>query len=141
MGWPPAVQFMKRNDKRLEESDEIVVELPFNVSRSSLSEYKLSVVTYIGGFVAGKVAKSILCEKCSLAVYQSEDKKDDGNCALLTRKNRGGLVHASSDVLKICLTTERELTKLEQDGSFKREKNLAERVALKVMEEVLGSGK
>ena len=71
----------------------------------------------------------------------ADREKQENRAKKRGRKNLGGLVHGSSDVLKICLTTERELTKLEQDGSFKREKNLAERVALKVMEEVLGSGK
>jgi hypothetical protein len=54
-------------------------------------------VAYISGFIIRKIIKKNVCDKCSveIEVRSSESK-------LLDRKNRGGLIKASHDVVQIC---------------------------------------
>ncbi|KAK5646591.1 hypothetical protein RI129_005055 [Pyrocoelia pectoralis] len=65
------------------------------------SPYLIDVTKYISGFVARKIAKSVKCSICVDSVFALET-----NSQLLTRKNRGGLLYASSDVIKICQIAE-----------------------------------
>ena len=53
----------------------------------TLSYYKEATLVYIGGFIVGKLLKSLSCEECS--------------GALVKFKDRGGLIYPSADVLKI----------------------------------------
>lgn len=67
-----------------------------------LSRFLIDVNEYIAGFVARKIAKSIKCAFCIdlLFSHKSESR-------LLNRKNQGGLMKASPDVIKICQVAEK----------------------------------
>ena len=70
---------------------------------SKLSEFQESVTHYIAGFVVRKVAKSLSCEICCQAVLVQRQLIQ---LKLVDLKDKGGLVRASDDVLKICETAE-----------------------------------
>nr|XP_022902639.1 uncharacterized protein LOC111415281 [Onthophagus taurus] len=67
----------------------------------NLSSYLINVTEYISGLVSRKIAKSIKCAICADALFAVES-----NSYLLNRKNRGGLLTASNDVVSICGTAE-----------------------------------
>ena len=65
----------------------------------TLSYYKEATLTYIGGFIVGKLLKSLSCEECSGALVTND--KTIGFLSLVKFKDRGGLIYPSADVLKI----------------------------------------
>lgn len=73
----------------------------------SLSPVVGSVVPYIAGFVARKVAARTSCEECIAALHSCELPP------LTQMRNRGGLVAPSKDVLQICECVEKELRVLQ----------------------------
>lgn len=68
------------------------------------SNFINDVVAYIAGFVVRKIKKTILCDICAveIEVGLSESK-------LLDRKNNGGLIKTSHDVIQICKIAERTI--------------------------------
>jgi len=68
------------------------------------SNFINDVVAYIAGFVVRKIKKTILCDTCAaeIEIESSESK-------LLDRKNHGGLIKASSDVIELCKISERTI--------------------------------
>jgi len=66
------------------------------------STFLNDVVAYISEFVVHKIKKSILCELCTEALESEENIS-----ALILRKNRGGLIKPSFDVIEICTIAER----------------------------------
>lgn len=73
----------------------------------SLSGVVNSVVPYIAGFVATRVAATTHCEECVAALHSSE------LTGLIRAKSRGGLVAPSKDVLQICEAAEKGLRVLQ----------------------------
>jgi hypothetical protein len=85
----------------IDDNEEHVTENEDILNFPNWSPYLIDITKYISGFVARKIAKSVKCSICADAVFASET-----NSKLLIRKNRGGLLHASSDVIKICQIAE-----------------------------------
>ncbi|KAL1476935.1 hypothetical protein MTO96_036133 [Rhipicephalus appendiculatus] len=75
----------------------------------SLSPFVDSVVPYIAGFVARKVASKSTCDECVTAVYTEEQP------ALVKQKNRGGLASPSKDVISLCEMAEKGLRRLQAE--------------------------
>ena len=72
-----------------------------------LSMFVDNSVVYIAGFVVRSIQKKLLCPSCSSALLADLDTATSTrDQALLERKNRGGLLTASSDVLVICKAAE-----------------------------------
>jgi hypothetical protein len=72
-------------------------------SLEGLTEYKESVVEYIGGFVVRQVRKNIKCEVCLSSLISHTEGV---NMKLVNAKDRGGLIRLSPDVKKICEVSE-----------------------------------
>ena len=74
----------------------------------NISEYKEAVIVYIAGYVVKMVRKKIQCPKCidSLICSRSEAEQNL-SYALLNRKRWGKLIDSSSDVILVCLETEK----------------------------------
>lgn len=68
---------------------------------SRLTEFAKSVITYIAGFVVRSVAKTVKCQHCLSVLRQDKFK------SLQAKKDKGGLVYPSGDVIKICEIAEK----------------------------------
>ena len=69
--------------------------------------HSLRIVVYIGGFVVQKLLKVVYCDECLSALLlpgdaNSEVNSSDSMSGLLLRKNRGGLLTPSADVVFTC---------------------------------------
>ncbi|KAL3186227.1 hypothetical protein MRX96_027953 [Rhipicephalus microplus] len=73
----------------------------------SLSTFVCSVVPYIAGFVARKIATTNTCELCIEALHGADTS------LLVRQKNRGGLFYPSEDVVSLCETAEKGLRRLQ----------------------------
>ena len=71
---------------------------------SELSEYKEAAISYIAGFVVKMVQKIINCPDCLQVLCVT---KTDSQLPFVLFKDRGGLVHCSAGVNKICTETEK----------------------------------
>ena len=65
----------------------------------TLSYYKEATLAYIGGFIVGKLLKSLSCEECSGALVTND--KTIGFLSLVKFTDRGGIIYPSAHVLKI----------------------------------------
>lgn len=65
---------------------------------SNLSGYKESVLTYISGYVARKLSRSLKCETCNKLLFGVSDQFKTN---LFTLESRGGLVYPSKDFINI----------------------------------------
>lgn len=94
----------------------------------SLSPLVSSVVPYIAGFVARKVAAKSTCDDCVTAVYSEEQP------ALVKQKSRGGLVSPSRDVISLCEMAEKGLRRLQAESRSIQEVHLkTKRLVLEVL--------
>lgn len=73
------------------------------------SKFLDDVVGYIAGFVVYKIKKSILCILCGEALESNESRS-----ALITRKNRGGLIKPNKNVVEICKIAERVIREYQE---------------------------
>lgn len=71
-----------------------------------LSSFTATIFTYIAGFVAKKVIKTIKCKVCANALYTTEPPNYDQRFVLIKLRDNGGLTYPSSDVLKLAELTE-----------------------------------
>lgn len=70
---------------------------------NQLSGFQESVTEYIAGFVVRQVIKSLECDVCC----QEVSKQNSSSVyKLVNLKDKGGLVRASEDVLRVCQTAE-----------------------------------
>ena len=72
---------------------------------NSLSIYKSDIVKYKAGFITRSIRIKINCDQCSDALVSHTITSQLSN-----RKNGGGLINPSEDVVNICLYVERLLT-------------------------------
>jgi hypothetical protein len=72
-----------------------------NFTCSVSSSYKHDVIAYICGFIIRKLKQKINCPKCCSAL-----ESNISFSKLITRKDRGGLIKPSSDMISICKTAE-----------------------------------
>ncbi|XP_049515992.1 uncharacterized protein LOC125942083 [Dermacentor silvarum] len=75
----------------------------------SLSAFVGSVVPYIAGFIVLKVCVTTTCEQCIAAMDSDE------LAPLIKRKNRGGLISPSQDVIGVCEEVEKGLRRLQAE--------------------------
>lgn len=61
-----------------------------------ITEFSHNIIEYIAGYIVKQLQKSLLCENC-LAVLIAKAERNN----FINRKNRGGLIQPSSDVIKI----------------------------------------
>ncbi|CAF2140627.1 unnamed protein product, partial [Rotaria magnacalcarata] len=92
-GKPDMIKINSLNDKELDADTEMPPHDP-----SNLSMYTNDIVSYIAGFVTKKLLKTIDCSECEAAIHE---KGPLSSSMLLNRKNSGGLIIASNDVIKI----------------------------------------
>ena len=86
---------------------------------SHISSYKENVVVYMAGYVGKMVKKKIRCQTCAGALTCSRfEAENNASFALLNRKRWGQLVDSSSDVIAICIETERLFVFLEKQGQL-----------------------
>lgn len=72
---------------------------PLFFSSCQISEYSENVVVYIAGFVVKQISKKMLCDKCEESLYGDNS---GSNLTFLLRKNNGGLVIPSDDIVRVC---------------------------------------
>ena len=60
---------------------------------------------YIGGYICRKLSKKLTCEICVIALFCDENRSNSFNM-LTDKKDNGGLVYPSSDVVKVISVTE-----------------------------------
>ena len=83
-----------------------------------LSLYKEAVVVYIAGYVVKMVRKKLKCPICLDALTCSrEEAESKVSFALLNRKRWGNLIDSSSDVITVCIETEKIFTVLLKENS------------------------
>ena len=90
---------MSKNDDLSE--DDILSETDF-YGRGTNKKYIDSVVEYIADFITRSLLRRSRCYSCSLLLTN-----ETSNSALLNKKNRGGLVKPSGDIVLICKILER----------------------------------
>ncbi|KAG5863221.1 hypothetical protein JTB14_028160 [Gonioctena quinquepunctata] len=90
------------------EDDEFVYIIDISPSLTLLNE---NVVTYISGYVVRSITKQIKCTVCLDSLEESNYNALDLQFMLLHRKDRGGLIKPSKDVIQICMYTEKKIAK------------------------------
>ena len=102
----------------------------------SLSNYKMSVVTYMAGYVVKMVRLKIHCPEC-LTALTNDIPSDTLGSRFVNLKNRG-LVQASISVVLVCETTEKCFNRIEAStkGRLPRASKLVQEIALVVLAEV-----
>jgi hypothetical protein len=78
---------------------------------SSLSEFKMFVITYVAGYVVKMVRRIWRCPTCLEALYSS----DDGVCntmMFVNLKDKGGLIKPSQSVIAVCERTEKCIVRM-----------------------------
>jgi len=75
------------------------------------TSFKEAVITYISGYVVKMVQKRIKCDTCKEALTSpQEEATQTTSFSLQKRKTCGRLIASSSDVVTICLETEKHST-------------------------------
>ncbi|KAF5283124.1 hypothetical protein FQR65_LT14053 [Abscondita terminalis] len=74
----------------------------------TLSLLSLNVVTYIPGYVVKMVKRHLKCETCLSHLEQPAATMDD-SFLLIRRKDRGGLLKPSQDLVAVCQVTEQKI--------------------------------
>ncbi|CAK1582458.1 unnamed protein product [Parnassius mnemosyne] len=85
---------------------------------TTLSPYGQKVVEYIAGFVVHNLLKSLKCETCTSALLPQIDTNEG---SLIVHKDKGKLIHPSSDTIAICQHCELELRKGVQNKRLKKD--------------------
>lgn len=89
------------------------------ISFQKLSNYVSNVIVYIAGFIVRKLHKTIHCVECANALHGEFSYEN----RLINRKNVGGLVTPSTDVVKICKAAE-QAYRLQQAKGMLQKKNV-----------------
>lgn len=71
-----------------------------------LSEYKEAALGYIAGYAVKMARKKTHCASCQEALTETDEINIDTS-SFLVEKDRGGFIHASTRVIKICCETEK----------------------------------
>ncbi|KAF8763579.1 hypothetical protein HNY73_021751 [Argiope bruennichi] len=127
------------NDVNLEEEDG-----DDNIGEILLNPYVCDVSSHIAGFVIRKLAKTVKCSHCITVLIKDNKLYSDlqvdspldlsagkykYECRLSQRKDRGGLIFPSEDVLKICHIPEKEIRVRQISGKL-RSRNIMNRLIL-----------
>lgn len=84
---------------------------------SHLSEYKEAAIGYIAGYVVKMARKKTHCASCQEALTENDEMHIDRS-SFFAKKNRGGLIHASESVVKICCETEKCFQQLQKTNNL-----------------------
>ena len=104
-----------------------------------LSTYKEAVVVYIAGFVVRSIQKKIDCETCLGALICSREEAEKNlSFSLLNRKRWGKLIDSSSDVINICIETEKTFCQLEKttNGFMTKKRSISPLIVSTVLKSV-----
>ena len=103
-----------------------------------LTLYKKEVIAYIAGYVVRMASKRVACADCVGALTSS----GAFHGSLLNRKNRGGLLKASPDVVQVCGVTEQCIQRLLKttDGALPQSPGIAAAISTAVLGEVAPDG-
>lgn len=88
------------------EDDSSLYEEYIDCLNSTLTKYSECVVTYIAGFVARKLSRTIKCVVCTSMLFGDPSAHRH---SLIKYKSRGGLVYPSKDVEDLCKIAEKIL--------------------------------
>ncbi|XP_044760863.1 uncharacterized protein LOC123318311 [Coccinella septempunctata] len=92
------------------EDDEFMYIVDILPSLSLLNE---NVVVHIAGYVVRSIYKQIKCTECLDSLEESHYKSNDRQqFMLLHRKDRGGLIKPSKDIIQVCMYTEKKIRQL-----------------------------
>nr|XP_042898777.1 uncharacterized protein LOC122269484 [Parasteatoda tepidariorum] len=110
------------NDEENSDIDEVVPDFHLN-------EYLCDVTSHIAGFVSRKLLKNVKCTHCTSALTLKDEilpllpnscnnpsSLPFSNYKLTQRKNKGGLVFPSPDVVKICKVAEKNIRMMQASG-------------------------
>lgn len=75
-----------------------------------LTFYAKEVITYIGGFVVRRLRNVLKCEDCLVALVTDKYK------GIIAKKDKGGLIYSSKDVVTVCETAEKIFRRRSQQG-------------------------
>lgn len=81
-----------------------------------LSEFCNNIVTYIAGFVAKRLNSRTTCRTCLQFASVASNAFDDIDSIFIKLKDRGGLIHPSRDVVRVCQLTEMEVRRVSQES-------------------------
>jgi hypothetical protein len=85
----------------------------------NLTDFKQSVVEYIGGFVVRRVKNIVKCGDCYASLLS--DKSDTGTATnLIKTKDQGGLIQPSRSVIKVCAAAEQCLQHVQKTKGIPR---------------------
>lgn len=125
---------MRRYDleDRQPETDHDYIDTP---NFHSLSPVINDAIGYIAGYVVRMTIKRIICSECQ-ETLTSGNMNAGGD--LLKRKNRGGLVKPSNDVLKVCKSTEQCIQRLlcSTDNALPQTAGIVSAIATAVLHDV-----
>ena len=105
-----------------------------------LSMFIENAVVYIAGFVVRTIQKKLMCPACSSALLDDIDTAaSTRDHELLDRKNRGGLVTASNDVLAICKVSESIFRQhVGPQGQPPGQTNILVRLTIEILSKLVG---
>ena len=103
-----------------------------------MSEFKLSAITYISGYVVQMVEKVVPCSKCR-STLQIKNIQKLVAPKLVNKKLRGRLILGSKDVIQVCRDTEIVISKIKSlmDGKLPNCENLSTIVENQVIQQSL----
>ena len=73
-------------------------------SPSNLSEFSLTIIEFIAGYVAKQLINILKCEQCISALTTSSPTYE---ISLIKKKTKGGLKYPSDDLYKVCRMSEK----------------------------------
>lgn len=82
-----------------------------------LSEFKAAAIGYIAGYVVKMVRKKTHCVPCQEALVATDHISKESSL-FLVKRDRGGLIHASESVIRICSETEKCFQQLQKTKRF-----------------------
>jgi len=97
------------NDDDDENNDSDSFDHDYLPNNESLSLFAENVVVYVAGYVVRAVKSKLSCPICRRALTCNENLEDTyrSDFGLIHKKDRGGLVRPSDDVIAVCKSAER----------------------------------
>ncbi|KAG8173952.1 hypothetical protein JTE90_009166 [Oedothorax gibbosus] len=130
------MQLNKKNQTPVvEDSDDTIEEFSINGGHIINSTYVENSVMYIAGFVSKKISAAIKCEKCKVALFDTQlELANSKNMLFFNIKDNGGLSRPSKSVFLVCLATERAIRSDYFGCGFKKIKNSILKLQLYVLQ-------
>jgi hypothetical protein len=104
------------------------------IFNENISNFKECVIVYIAGYVVKMVQKKISCSVCVSALVCSRlEAEEKPSFALLNRKRWGNLTDASSDLILVCIETERIFISLEKQCKIESLSSITTKIASSIL--------